>query len=142
MNQEIAKIEKSEIAQSLDYAFVVVCSTVGVSRYTGVKPPKLKFACQTLQEASDICGSYINEYVVGDSNWVGGTVYHPKLGKFAHVSYNGRVWKYNSKMSISEYNEFPKDDLLKTWEEFMPENAKKLSYDFKQLKGELLKLSL
>ena len=136
MKQELVKYQAEE---STDFAFVVVCDGFGFDKYTGKKiSPKQKFACQTLQEASNICLSYIEKYNLGGSNWNDGSVYHPKLGKFARVSYNGRVWKHNTDVR----DEFTEDNLLKTWDGFMPEIKQINTYDYPKLKQELLKLSL
>ena len=47
----------------------------------------------TLQGCSDAIRKYIDENDLGGSTFNGGTILHPTLGAFAHVSYNGRVWE-------------------------------------------------
>lgn len=101
--------------QSLNYAFAVVCESVGNPQYMQDEnqsvSPKMIFACDTLNEASTICRNYIEEHNLGGGNWVGGQVYHPKNGIIANVSFNGRVWTLNERS-------FSEEDLTKSWKQF------------------------
>ena len=107
-NQKIA-------IQSIDYAFAVVCKSVGNPNYLqdenrSVSPENI-FACNTLKEASEICRNYITYFGIGGGNWAGGQVYHPTNGVIANISFNGRVWTLNEKS-------FSEDDLTKSWKQF------------------------
>jgi len=47
---------------------------------------------ETLQQASEVCRSYIAFCRLGGGNWTGGKVYNRNIELVALVSYNGRVW--------------------------------------------------
>ena len=48
----------------------------------------------TLEEASEICQSYIAKWNLGGGNWSGGQVYLDKK-QIARISFNGRIWDMN-----------------------------------------------
>lgn len=66
--------------------------------------------CNTFNEASVICGMYIDANQLGGSNFTGGTILHPTKGKFARVSYNGRVWKGLDIMKYDEITDLNTND--------------------------------
>jgi hypothetical protein len=66
--------------------------------------------CESFSEASIICGKYISALQLGGSNFTGGTILHPVKGKFARVSYNGRVWKGTNAMSYDEIRDLNTND--------------------------------
>lgn len=52
---------------------------------------RAKVQVETMQDASELCRSYIERNGLGSGNWTGGNVYEGKK-QVARVSYNGRVW--------------------------------------------------
>ena len=99
----------------IDYAFAVVCKSVGNSLYLQNESEPVSeemiFPVTNFKDASEICRNYINNFNLGSGNWAGGQVYHPRFGIIANISYNGKVWKLDN----SKYSD---EDLLKTWNNF------------------------
>ena len=80
---EVAKIESS----------LVVC--LGGKQFT---------PCSTFAECSQTIQNFINNNFLGSTEYCKkkniGHIYHPIKGKFAEVSYNGRVWEREGKEII------------------------------------------
>ena len=57
--------------------------------------PYEKFPVDSLEEASEVCQSYISDYQLGGGNWTGGKVTDNLGCSVARISYNGRIWPTN-----------------------------------------------
>ena len=51
------------------------------------------FEINSLLEARNLTQSFINEFNLGGSNWIGGRVIDEENNFIAQISYNGRVWE-------------------------------------------------
>lgn len=50
------------------------------------------FEVSSIKEAIALCESFIKQFNLGSSNWMGGRVVNNEMNFIAHVSYNSRVW--------------------------------------------------
>lgn len=54
---------------------------------------------ETFRQASEVCREFIERNGLGGGNWMGGEVRDKDDKPIAYVSYNGRVWEWEGKMT-------------------------------------------
>ena len=71
----------------------MLAQTTALAVIVGRKP----MACHTFREASELIKDFRDRNDLGSTDFYTfkdiGKIFHPDKGAFAHVSYNGRVWK-------------------------------------------------
>lgn len=50
------------------------------------------FEVKDILSAKKLCQSFIKEFNLGGSNWIGGRIVNENFKFIAKVSYNGRIW--------------------------------------------------
>lgn len=65
---------------------------------------------ENFEQASKLTSAFISQNNLGSSTFYGAVILHPVKGAFAHVSYNGKVWKGTKYMSTNKISDLLTND--------------------------------
>ena len=123
-------------------AFVVYCQVSVIDGFNGDYSPLEVYACQTLQQVSEVCIEYVDKYDPEINRFKESVVHHPFKEKFAKVTYSGRVLRLTG-------TEFSFDAVQKNWNDFSNLSMREIqsdntsdSYNYETLKTSLMNLDL